>query len=199
VGNHGLKTTGNTTFIVTCQFKQPVRYVSAVIDWALIGEAIDLVPSLFKPIVAAELEQSAKDILSNFIKGYAVGVHPMEIDAGMFSLPALIDQCTAKSIPWLSKEELTEQWRNSVTYQTWVTDTRFKTNKGFAQAVGVYTDWITRLAGKTSQYTPAELDSILAKLKADDYDSAVGQFILKRVAALQAKPEKADTVSMDCL
>lgn len=169
------------------------------IDWESISEILETVPSLFKPIVDNQLRQAAKDIATDYLKGYAVGVVPATIDSGYFSVSALIDRASNAGIQWLSKEGLAEAWKLSATYQAWIARSEFRTNPKFAKAVGYYSDLITKLSGKTSSYKADDLDLILAKLNADDYSTPMGQFVTRRVEALKAKPVSEDVDAADLL
>ena len=184
--------------VITATFRQPARSVHVIIDWSLVSDSLADVPSQYRPLVEAVMLTAAKDILSDYIKGYSVGVAPAEVDAGMFSYPAILDRATNAGIQWLSKEEITEQWKASATYQAWITDSRFKTMPKFAKAVNYYGDLIIKLAGKTSSYKDTDLDLMLAKLQADDYSTPLGQFMVRRVEALKAKPT-TDEVDVDML
>ena len=185
--------------VVTVQQRQPTRYFHVIVDCELISELLETIPAIVKPIVDASLMNAAKDIFSDFLKGYAVGVTPSTIDSGYFALNALIDRATNAGIQWLSKEEVTEQWKQSVTYNAWIASPKFKTVPQFAKAVNYYSDLILKLSGKTSSYKDSDLDLILAKLNEDDMTTPLGGFILRRVEALKAKPAQADINAADLL
>ena len=70
--------------------------------------------------------------------------------------------------------------------------------KAFRQAVSNFGDLIGKLSGKTSQFTPKELDTILAKLDESDYETQMGAFVVRRIDAIRNRPVKAD-VDMDML
>jgi hypothetical protein len=184
--------------VITATFRQPARSAHVVIDCTLLNEALETVPSQFRPIVEASLMTAAKDILSDYVKGFSVGVMPTEVDPGMFSYPAILDRANNAGIQWLSKEEITEQWKASATYQAWIADSRFKTNPKFAKVVNYYGDLITKLAGKTSSYKDSDLDLMLAKLKEEDLSTQLGAFVVRRIEALKAKPQ-AEELDADLL
>ena len=169
-----------------------------MIDAQLLNDALETVPTSFRPIVEAALMTAARDILSDYIKGYAVGVFPTEVEAGMFSYPAILDKANNAGITWLSKEEITELWKQSATYRIWIADSRFKGVPKFAKAVHYYSDLITKLSGKTSSYKDSDLDLMLAKLKEEDLSTPLGGFVVRRVEALKAKPQ-VEEVDADML
>ena len=80
--------------VITATFRQPARSVHVIIDWSLVSDSLADVPSQYRPLVEAVMLTAAKDILSDYIKGYSVGVAPAEVDAGMFSYPAILDRAT---------------------------------------------------------------------------------------------------------
>lgn len=175
--------------VITATFRQPARSAHVVIDCTLLNEALELVPSQFRAIVESSLLGAARDILSDYVKGFAVGVLPTEVSSGMFSYSAILDRANNAGISWLSKEEITEAWKQSATYQQWIANPAFKANPKFAKAVSYYSDLITKLSGKTSSYKDSDLDLMLAKLKEEDLITQLGSFITRRVEALKNKPQ----------
>jgi hypothetical protein len=186
--------------VITATFRQPARSVHCMIDDApFVGDAMKAVPMQYRAIVEASLMTAAKDILSDYVKGFTVGLLPTTMDSGYFSDSALIDRATNTGIQWLSKEEITEQWKLSTTYQQWIANPKYKGMPAFAKAVNYYSDLITKLAGKTSTYKDSDLDLILAKLNEDDLTTTLGGFVVRRVEALKAKPVVEDVNAADLL
>jgi hypothetical protein len=64
--------------------------------------------------------------------------------------------------------------------------------------VDKFKELIIKLAGKTSAYSPSELDSMLVKLHPADHNTEFGSFVLRRIQALQNKPAR-DEIDLDCL
>lgn len=186
--------------VITATFRQPARSVHCLIDdTPFTSDSMKQVPTQYAAIVEASLMTAAKDILSDFVKGYTVGLLPSTIDVGYLCETALIDRATNTGIQWLSKEEITEQWKLSVTYQTWIASPKFKGVPAYAKAVGYYSDLITKLAGKTSTYKDSDLDLILSKLNEDDLLTPLGGFITRRVEAMKAKPQAEEIDLADLL
>lgn len=182
--------------VITARFKNPARSATIAIT-ATAWDDLAAVPEQYRAILDAVLENAAKSILSKHLTAYSIW--PSTLDAGYFSPSALMDEATSSNNQWLSKEELDAAWRDSVTRKTWVSRADYTTSAPFRKAVARYEELILKLAGKTSQFTPDDLDLIIAKLSPSDHATELGSFVLRRVDAIQNRPVKANDANVDLL
>lgn len=185
-----------TERVITARFKNPARSATIVIH-ATAWNDLSNVPEQYRPILDAVLENAAKSILSKHLSAYSIW--PSTLDAGYFSPSALMDEATSSNNQWLSKEELDAAWRDSVTRKAWVTRSDYTTSAPFRKAVARYEELILKLAGKTSQFTPDELDLIIAKLSPNDHATELGSFVLRRVDAIQNRPVRTNDANVNLL
>ena len=198
------KATAPTTHrAISIQFRNPARFAGIVIDgqpWQQMRSALGEHGAAYAPLLDAVLETAAKAILTRRIGD--MSVFPTFISASLFTADAILSEATSGNTEWLSKDELTALWKESATFKRFSADPRGQGNsaqaKAFRQAVSNFGDLIGKLSGKTSQFTPKELDTILAKLDEADYETQMGAFVVRRIDAIRNRPVKAD-VDMDML
>lgn len=178
--------------IVTARFKNPARSATIVIP-TTVWDDLSNVPEQYRPILDAVLEKAVKDIISKHLNAYSLW--PATLDAGYFAPAAIMDEATNANNTWLSKEELENAWRDSATRKQWVTRADYATSAPFRKAVARYEELTLKLSGKTSQYTPDDLDLLIAKLSPADHSTEFGAFVLRRVDALQNRPVKTNEVN----
>ena len=182
--------------IITARFKNPARSATISLPLAIWSD-LDTVPEQYRPILDAVLENAARNILSKHLNSYSIW--PSSLDAGYFAQPAIMDEATGANSVWLSKEELESAWRESATRKAWVTRDDFKTSAALRKAVAHYEELVLKLAGKTSQFAPTDLDLILAKLKDEDYSTELGSFIVRRVEAIKNRPTRTTAADVNLL
>lgn len=171
---------------IVCTFKQPARRASIAIPDAPWSAVRRDVPEQYREAMLAILDKAAKDILSAHLKAFSIW--PSTIDDSLFCTTALLDAATASGSEWMTKEEIEAAWAASTTRKIWVESASYTTNKEFRTQVAYYQTLITKLAGKTTSYTEAELDLMLAKWKEADMNSDLGQFMVRRIEAIRNKP-----------
>jgi hypothetical protein len=187
---HAIPEAGERT--VTARFKNPTRMASiAVPDTA--WHAVTLAPVQYREVLIAVLDNAAKRILSKQLAAFSVW--PSTIDSGYFCEAALLEEASGANSEWMGKDELETAWRDSETRKAWVSSPNYAGNIAFRKAVAHYETLILKLAGKSSQYTPADMDLILAKLKDSDVGTELGAFVVRRIEALRNKPTP---VGIDC-
>lgn len=172
---------------ITARFKNPARSATIVIS-ATPWDDLSNVPEQYRPILDAVLETAAKSIISKHLNAFSLW--PSTIDAGYFAPAAILDEATSANNQWLSKEELETAWKTSATRQQWVSRDDYKTSQAFRKAVAHYEEQVLKLSGKTSQFDPADLDLILAKMKPEDLSTEFGAFVVRRVEAIRNRPVK---------
>lgn len=180
--------------LVIARFKQPARVAAICVpDTAWRNLETSNVPEEYRAILGAVLDNAAKRILSVHLSAFSLW--PSTIDKAYFAPAALLDEATGANSEWMSKEEIESAWRESATRKAWVTSANYSANQAFRKAVAHYEALICKLAGKTSAYSPTDLDLILAKIKDTDLSTELGAFIVRRVDALKNKPAP---VEVDC-
>ena len=182
--------------IVTASFKSPARTATISVPLAIWAD-LDTVPEQYRAILDAVLETAVRSILSKHLKAFSLW--PSTLDAGHFARDAILDEATGANSVWLSKEELESAWKDSATRKAWVTRDDFKTSAPLRKAVAHYEELVLKLAGKTSQFAPTDLDLILAKLRDEDYSSEMGSFIVRRVEAIKNRPVRTTDANVDLL
>jgi hypothetical protein len=144
------------------------------------------VPTQYRALLDAVIETAAKAILTRRIG--TMSIKPASIEASLFTPDTIMSEATATNSDWLTKEELTAHWQQSHTRTLLVNDPRYQQSSQYRAAVSYFADLVTKLSGKTSQFKPEELDSIMAKLSPADLDTELGQFIVRRIEAIKNKP-----------
>lgn len=182
--------------LVIARFKNPARMAAIAIDAGPWDRVAANAPENYREILLAVLDNSAKNILNRHLTSFSLW--PSTIDAAYFCEAALIEDATGANSEWMSKDELETAWRASATRKAWVANPNYASNKDFRTAVAHYETLITKLAGKTTQYTPEQLDLMLAKMREEDLSSELGSFVVRRVEALRNKPAPA-SVNCDLL
>ena len=182
--------------IVTASFKGPARTATIAVPLAIWAD-LETVPEQYRAILDAVLETAVRSILSKHLKAYSLW--PSTLDAGYFARDAILDEATGANSVWLSKEELESAWRESATRKEWVSRETFKTSAALRKAVAHYEELVLKLAGKTSQFSPTDLDLILAKLRDEDYSTELGSFIVRRVEAIKNRPAKTNDADVNLL
>lgn len=181
---------------IVVRWKSPARLVAVTIPNAAFITMRAEVPANYVPLIEATLEDTAKGIIKRFIESHSVT--PSSIPDGAFTSAALIEAATISHTDWLTKEELQQLWSASATRAKLVTDPRYASSKEYRTAVNYFSELVIKFAGKTSQFKPIELDKVLAKLEADDLQSELGAFIVRRVEALKNKPA-ASEIDLDLI
>lgn len=180
--------------LIVSRFKNPARTAAlAIPDTAWRDLEREAISTAYRSILEAVLDNAAKTILSKHLNSYTVW--PTELDSGYFAPSALLDEATGANSEWMTKDEIEQAWRASETRKAWVTSPNYQANQAFRKAVAHYEALILKLAGKTSAYTPNDLDLILAKMKESDLTTELGFFVVRRVDALKNKPAPAE---VDC-
>lgn len=182
--------------IITARFRNPARSATVIISNQAWKDMEATVPSSYAPLLAAVLETAAKSILSKRLENMTSW--PSSIQSALFTADSILSEASGANTEWLTREELAQAWEQSATRNAFINNPAYATNKAYRQAVDMFKEMILKLAGKTSQYQEAELDKILAKLNASDFDTEMGSFIIKRVEQIRNKPAKA-AIDLDIL
>ena len=182
--------------LITSRFRNPSRSATVVISTAAWDTMNSQVPATYASLLGAVLETAAKSILSKRLEN--MSVWPSTIDSAILTPDAILSEASGANTEWLTREELTAAWEASATRKQFITSPNYQANKAYRQAVEMFKELVLKLAGKTSQYQESELDKILAKMHADDFETEFGSFIIKRIEALKNKPAKT-AIDMDIL
>jgi hypothetical protein len=186
------------TRLITITQRNPSRIAAVAVPayaWTDVTNSIGA-ESPYVPLLHAVLDTAAKAILTRRIGD--MQVFPTNIQTDIFSADAILSEAASGNTDWLTKEELTQAWETSATRAKFVNDPRYTSNKNYRVAVDKFKELIIKLAGKTSAYSPSELDSMLVKLHPSDHGTEFGAFVLRRIQALQNKPAR-DEIDLDCL
>ena len=195
---NALATLGDNQRLITANFRNPSRRAFITIDatpWKQL--AVDNVPTQYRAILEAVLDNAAKSILAKYLTNYTTW--PSELGVQLFTGAALLDEATGANSDWLSKEEIEAAWRESATRKAYVTSPNYSSNQAYRKAVAYYESLIVKLAGKTSQYKAEELDLIVSKLKDEDMATELGSFIIRRVDAIKNRPQRETEINVDLL
>lgn len=149
--------------------------------------ASDNVPPQYIELLGAVLDKAAKDILKSYLISFSVV--PSTISIASFCKTALLDMATGASSDWLTKDELIAGWERSATRKQWITDARYATNKTFRATVNYFADCYNKLAAKNVQLSDADLNVLITRVHADDMETDWGLFVLRRLTAIQQRPE----------
>lgn len=181
---------------ITARFRSPARSATILIPSQAWDQMEASVPASYAPLLSAVLETAAKSILAKRLE--ALTIWPLEVSQALFTADAIMAEASGANTEWMTREELTAAWEASATRKAFTSSPNYQANKAYRQAVEMFKDLILKLAGKTSQYQESELDKMLAKLHADDMETELGTFIIKRVEQLRNRPQKA-SVDLDIL
>jgi hypothetical protein len=184
--------------LITITQRNPSRIAAVAVPanaWEDVSNSIGA-DSPYVPLLHAVLDTAAKAILTRRIGDMAVFPNAIQVD--IFSADAILSEAASGNTDWLTKEELTSAWETSATRAKFIADPRYTSNKGYRVAVDKFKELVIKLAGKTSAYSPSELDSMLVKLSPADHTTEFGAFVLRRIQALQNKPAR-DEIDLDCL
>lgn len=193
-----LVNSGKNVRSITARFKNPARFATLNIP-AAAWQQVETEPmnANYRQILLAVLDSAAKSIISKQLQQFSVW--PTSLDAGMFASAALLDEATGANSDWMTKEEIEQAWRDSATRAKWVKSPNYASNPAFRRAVGHYEALITKMAGKTSSYTPEDLDLILAKMEPADLGTELGSFITRRIEAIKNRPQRLEVVDTNLL
>jgi hypothetical protein len=184
--------------LVTANFRNPSRRAFIAVDASPWNQlAADNVPTQYRAILEAVLDNAAKSILAKYLTAYTMW--PSELGAHLFNSAALLDEATGANSDWLTKEEIEAAWRDSATRKAYVTSPNYSNNQAYRKAVAYYEGLIVKLAGKTSQYKSEELDLIISKLRDEDLITELGGFIVRRVEAIKNRPQRETEINLDLL
>jgi hypothetical protein len=184
--------------MITITQRNPSRIAAVAVPayaWEDVSNSIGA-NSPYVPLLHAVLDTAAKAILTRRIGD--MQIFPASIQTDIFSADAILAEAASGNTEWLSKEELTQAWEASATRAKFINDPRYTASKNYRVAVDKFKELIIKLAGKTSAYSPSELDSMIVKLHPSDHNTEFGAFVLRRIQALQNKPAR-DEIDLDCL
>lgn len=181
---------------IVVRWKNPTRVVAAAVPMNAWNEARESVPAEYLPLVEAVLESAAKDTIRRYVEAHTVT--PSTIKGEAFTTAALLETATTSATDWMTKEQLAAAWLESSTRKQLVNDPRYASSAEYRRAVNYFADLVQKFAGKTSQFLPAELDKVLARLTDDDLNSELGAFITRRVTQLRNKPTTS-AIDLDLL
>lgn len=186
---------------IVCRFRNPSRTVCVNVNASVWGDMEAAVPNgTYRAILDSALTEATKTLISQWANQYIVsgGVIPNEMPVAIVSPEAILDTAASSGSDWLTKEELTEQWKTSATRAKIYSPEKYAANKQYRIAYTRFEELIIKFSGKTSQFEEKDLDVILTKLAEEDYETNFGRFILRRIEAIKNKPQK-ETISMEDL
>lgn len=189
---------GKAVRSITARFKNPARVATLNIP-AAAWTAIESEPmnANYRSILMAVLDSAAKSLISKQLSAFSVW--PSSIDAGTFAPAALLDEATGANSDWMTKEEIEQAWRDSATRAKWAKSPSYASNPAFRRAVTHYEQLVCKMAGKTTSYTPEDLDLILAKMDAADLATELGSFVTRRIEAIKNKPQRIEVIDTNLL
>ena len=146
------------------------------------------VPAEYRPLIDAVLLKATEGL---FRALYGTGdLKPASIALAPFTPDNIVAAATATNSDSLTRDELMALWEQSATRRVLVTNPNYQQNPAYRKAVSYFVEMVGKLAARSNNLTPVELDKILARLEASDLDTEMGQFIVRRVEQLKARPVK---------
>lgn len=175
-------TLGDDERLIVQNFRNPSRQACIIMKahaWDAIGSA----PEQFRALLSTVLENAAKSILRRYCLSYSL--MPMVIPSALLTVDAIMAEAAGNNSEWLDKDELAAAWDASATRAQFIKNPNYAASAEYRKLVNHFADLVKKLAGKTSAYTPEELDVIAAKLHEDDHATEMGQFIFRRIDQLR--------------
>ena len=172
--------------LIQIKFKNPVRHFAIQISKNLWNEIDQNVPEQFRTILSGALENIAKEMLKKYLDSFSV--IPSEISENLFSDEAILEN--ANSQQNLTKEEFEELWRESETRKFYISSDKYKNNGSYRKVFARFEELILKLQGTKSQFAEGELDTILAKIKDEDFSGEFGNYVARRIDYFKKKPAK---------
>lgn len=146
------------------------------------------VPAEYRPLIDAVLLKATESI---FRALYGTGdLKPASVTLAPFTADNIIAAATATNSETLTRDELMALWEQSATRKVLISHPSYQQNPAYRKAVSYFVEMVGKLAARSNNLTPIELDKILARLEASDLDTEMGQFIVRRVEQLKARPVK---------
>jgi len=90
----------------------------------------------------------------------------------------------------LTKEEFEDLWKESETRKFYISSDKYKNNGNYRKVFAKFEELILKLQGTKSQFQENELDTILAKIKDEDFNNEFGNYVARRVDFFKKKPVK---------
>lgn len=186
---------------IVCRFRNPSRVIAVNIPataWTALNSAVT--DATYNAILSGVLTSAAQSIISRYYMNTfdAHRITVSSIPAALLTTDEIMSEAAGNNSDWLTKEELTEAWKSSATRAAIYSADKYTSNPAYRKAYTAFEEMILKLAGKTSAYTPDQLDVILAKVADADLSTPFGAFIVKRVEALKNKPTQS-AVDFDAL
>lgn len=188
--------------IITARFRAPAREAAIILPadvWAPAAAIIASTPPPYNQLIEGALISAAKAILARTITNAAEAKATLnDIPVSLLTLERILDEASGAANDWLTKEELEAAWHESATKAAIYKADRYANDANYRRAYSYFESLVFKLAGKTSAYTPADLDALASKLVEVDHATPFGSFVLKRIEQLRSKPVTA-AVDMDVL
>lgn len=163
-------------------YRNPARAFCANVPdsaWATLSD----VPEQYRGLLETVLTNAAESIIKRYVDGYTLP--PSHIPAALFTSDAIMTEAAGNNSTSYTKEELTAAWEASVTRKDYISRPQYASSKEFRTTVNWFADLIKKLAGRSTGYTPDELDIMVAKLHENDHDTEFGQYVFRRVEQLR--------------
>lgn len=188
--NAGLSATEGQKTIV-CRFRNPSRLIAVNIPndaFTMMQTAVT--DKTFQSLLDGVLTEACKAIISRYYMSILESAKTTAsfIPAALLTSDEILSEAAGNNSDWMSKEDLTEAWKNSATRASLYNQEKYTANPAYRRAYTHFEEMVTKLAGKTASYKPEELDVILAKLADADMATPFGGFVLRRIESIKNKP-----------
>jgi hypothetical protein len=150
-----------------------------------LADLAGLVPDQTIAVIKTARATAAETLLR---KHYEAGSYTGGMSASWFEGSkldtAFVESANTRS-EWLTKEELQALWNSSATRLRMVSRAEYRTNKTYQGAFATFEQKVLGLAGKATRYEQDWQDRLLAKMEAQDLDTALGAFLVFRIEKMQ--------------
>lgn len=171
---------------IVSRFRNPKKEFIVILNKEIFS--CENVPEEFKTIIENALQNSARKILKDFVSEFSYV--PSEVSENLFSRENIIDNANNAVSETLSKEEFEELWKESVTRKFYTTSDKYKNNGAYRKVFAKFEELILKLNGTKSKFEENELDTILVKIKEEDFAQEFGNYVAKRIEFFKRKPAK---------
>ncbi len=191
--------------LIVCRFKNPARAIAANIPadaWTEMHMALGTAAGAdYVKLLDNVLHEAAKSVLSRaYLNAWEISkVTISSVPAHLFTSANLLDEAAGNNSGWLTKDELSEEWKASATRAAVFNQQRYASDKAYQRAYTRFEELVLKLVGRNPSYKPEELDVILAKMADADMATSFGQFVVRRIEQIRNKPVASNDADLSML
>ncbi len=182
---------------ILAKFRNPKKEFLVILNKELVSCPENLeIPEQYKTILDSALQSAAKKILKTWVSEFSYV--PTEVSENLFSQENILDTANDAVQENLSKEEFEELWKTCETRKHYTSSEKYRTNAQYRKVFAKFEELILKLQGTKSKFEENELDTILVKIKEEDFNGEFGQYVAKRIQYFKNKPVK-ESATLDIL